>query len=153
MNESERLAAELERTLNGEAWHGPSWRELLDGITPELALARPVPGAHSIAEVVRHAATWYGIVRRRVDGENPKVTDDMDWASAATPQAWAGAVDDLFSAGESLRLTIASFPPERLHQPRPGIEMTWFHLISGSLQHGLYHAGQIPILKKAAVKA
>ena len=66
MNESERLAGELDKALNGEAWHGPSWREALEGVTPEQALAHPVPGAHSIAEVVRHAATWHDVVRRRL---------------------------------------------------------------------------------------
>ena len=40
------------RAHEGEAWHGPSLRELLQDVTAEQAEARPVAGAHSIRELV-----------------------------------------------------------------------------------------------------
>lgn len=152
MNESERLAAELETALNGGAWHGPSWRELVDGVTRERALHRPIHDAHTIAEIVLHATTWHDVVRRRLDGETPEVSDNEDWLSANLPgdEAWSTAVDRFFETGRALCETVRRFPPGRLHEQRPNLDETWYKLIIGELQHVLYHAGQVGILKKVA---
>ena len=154
MNESERFANQLERALNGNAWHGPSWREALDGITRERALERPIPEAHSIAEIVLHATTWHDVVRRRLEGETPEVSDAEDWPTAklADEAAWKAAVSRLFATGAALREKVELFPVERLHEKRPKTDDTWYGLVIGELQHVLYHAGQVSLLKKAGVR-
>jgi hypothetical protein len=153
MNESERLANQLERALNGGAWHGPSWREALEGVTRWSAMHRPIPEAHSIAEIVLHATTWHDVVRRRLEGESPQVSGAEDWPAAVFPDeaAWSAAVARLFETGRSLCEMVERFPVERLQEKRPGLDDTWFGVIIGELQHVLYHAGQITLLRKAAV--
>lgn len=152
MNESERLAAELDRALHGGAWHGPSWREALEGVGARAATARPIPGAHSIAEIVLHATTWHDVVRRRLEGERPQVEDAEDWppAAPADDAAWAAEVERLLATGRALCETVRRFPAERLVEERPRGEGTWYALVSGELQHVLYHAGQVALLRKAA---
>jgi hypothetical protein len=154
MNESERLAQQYERALNGDAWHGPSWREVLEGVTRETALRKPIPEAHSIAEIVLHATTWHDVVRRRLEGESPQVSDAEDWSAArfADDAAWDAAVRRLLESGRALRETVARFPVERLEATRPNTEGNWYELLIGELQHVLYHAGQVSLLKKAAVR-
>ena len=151
MNESERLADQLKRALNGDAWHGPSWRETLEGITREAALYRPIPEAHTIAEIVLHATTWHDVVRRRLQGESPEVSDAEDWPTAAFADeaAWSAAVARLFETGNALVATVGRFPVEKLQEKRQGTDGVWFELIIGELQHVLYHAGQVSLLKKA----
>jgi len=56
--ETKRLASQLRRSYEGQAWHGPSLRELLDGVTSEQAAAKPISGAHSIWELVFHVTAW-----------------------------------------------------------------------------------------------
>ena len=56
MKETERLASQLEHSLNGEAWHGPAILELMQGVTAANAAATPVAGWHSIWELVHHPA-------------------------------------------------------------------------------------------------
>ncbi|HKI45763.1 MAG TPA: DinB family protein [Balneolales bacterium] len=55
-------AEELLRLVNGDAWHGPSLRELLDGLSVEQALAHPLKGRHSIWEIVNHITVWHNAV-------------------------------------------------------------------------------------------
>jgi hypothetical protein len=155
MNESQRLASQLGRALNGGAWHGPSWREALDGLTRAEATRRPIPAAHNIAEIVVHAATWHDVVRRRLIGEVQQVADDEDWKPAMLPDdaAWSAAIARLNETGEALKQEIERFPAERLLEIRPGVDDTWFGLILGELQHVLYHAGQVGILRKAGAPA
>lgn len=155
MNDSERLADQLKRALYGDAWHGPSWREVLEGVTREAAIHRPIPEAHTIAEVLLHATTWHEVVRRRLQGESPAISDAENWpvSTFADEAAWSKAVAQLFETGDALVATVGRFPAEKLHKERPGVDGVWFELIIGELQHVLYHAGQVAILKKAHVPA
>ena len=81
MREAERIADQLKRAYEGEAWHGPSLMEVLEGVTPESAAARPVNGAHSIWEIVSHIHAGREIVRRRLEGdtEMARETTESDW--------------------------------------------------------------------------
>lgn len=153
MNECERYADQIDRALNGNAWHGPSWSEALEGVTREAAFHRPIPEAHTIAEIVLHATTWHDVVRRRLHGDTVQVPDAEDWPPGiiTNEAAWAAAKSSLFETGKTLADTIRLFPVERLHEQRPGVDGTWFDLILGELQHVLYHAGQVSLLRKAVV--
>lgn len=65
--ELSRLAEQLARALEGEAWHGLSVLEVLAGITAEQAAAHPIAGAHSIWELVLHLCGTYGLRSGPVD--------------------------------------------------------------------------------------
>ena len=151
MSESTRLANQLEKALEGEAWHGPSWREVLQGVTASDAQRRPVPDAHSIGEIVLHVTTWQEVAKKRLDGESPQVTPEQDWPNTtfASDREWFAATQRLFETGKTLAATIAAFPEARLQEKRPNVEGTWYDLAIGMLQHDLYHAGQVGLLKKA----
>jgi hypothetical protein len=48
---------------------------------------------------------------------------------------------------------VASFPARRLGDPVPGKSQPYYtfrYMFAGIVQHDLYHAGQIVMLKKAA---
>ena len=49
-SEAADLARELETLAHGDAWHGPALDELLEGVSAEMAAARPIAGAHTIWE-------------------------------------------------------------------------------------------------------
>jgi hypothetical protein len=155
MNESKRLAEQLSRALNGDAWHGPSWREALDGVGRGEATHRPIADAHTIGEVLLHATTWNHVVRRRLEGESPQVSDSEDWPAATFPdeRAWSSAKERFFESGKALVDKVAAFPAGQLEEKRPGVDGTWYELVVGQLQHVLYHAGQVSLLRKARAKA
>ncbi|PYS87293.1 MAG: DinB family protein, partial [Acidobacteria bacterium] len=73
MTEIERILDQLKRAYEGNAWHGPSVREVLAGITAEQAHARPLPNAHSIWELVHHIAVWENVGRRRLTGDRAAI--------------------------------------------------------------------------------
>jgi len=151
MNESGRLADQMSKALNGDAWHGPSWRDVLEGLSREAALQRPITDAHTIAEVLLHATSWNDIVRRRLQGESPKVSGAEDWPppSFADQESWSAALARFRESGRALVATVEGFPVQSLNEKRPGTQGTWYDLIVGQLQHLLYHAGQVALLKKA----
>jgi uncharacterized damage-inducible protein DinB len=76
--ELERLDEQLRLSFEGEAWHGPSVMEAIDGVTADVARAHPIAGAHSIWELVLHLAATYRLVLRRVDGDASPLTAQED---------------------------------------------------------------------------
>jgi uncharacterized damage-inducible protein DinB len=154
MTESERIVDQLNRAFEGEAWHGPAVLEILEGITAEQAAARPVHGAHSIWELVLHIGTWATACRRRLAGERAQPSDAEDWRAVTntSEQSWQAARQELRQAHKELRDAIAKLDEARLDQPIiEGLSSTYVTL-HGVIQHSLYHAGQIAILKKASLE-
>ena len=142
----------MQRAFEGEAWHGPSVRETLEGISAEKAAARTVPGAHSIWELVLHIAAWKSAVRRRLEGDRAQLTDEENWPPVieTTEAAWGEARKQLERAHLSLVTAVRGLDESRLDGPiledMPSVYVT----LHGVIQHELYHTGQIAILKKAS---
>ena len=155
MNEIERIVDQLRRAFEGNAWSGPSVLEILAGVAPEQAVAKPLPGAHSIWENLLHIGTDHDVVRRRLLGEViVELPPDQDWPPVPepTPDAWTQAVEQLKRTHQRLLETVATLAPERLEEPVPSKGYSVYVMLHGVAQHALYHAGQIAILKKAQTK-
>jgi uncharacterized damage-inducible protein DinB len=151
LTEHDRIRDQLKRAHQGEAWHGPSVMEALDGVTVAQSTARPIAGAHSIGELALHIAAWRDIVRRRIAGEKFDVTPADDWPPfAGSPEAWKAALAGLERSHPALLDGLAALPPSRMDQPAVPGGSTCYHQLMGVVQHDVYHAGQISVLKKGA---
>jgi uncharacterized damage-inducible protein DinB len=151
-DEALRLEEQLRRALEGEAWHGPSVLESVAGVSAEQAAARPIPGAHSIWELVLHIGGTYGLVLRRLAGDGRQLSPAEDWPSCPEPTEgnWRKAVQEIAQLDQELRQKVRAFPEERLDEPLvPESPYTAYTQFIGVTQHNLYHAGQISLLKRA----
>lgn len=153
MTETERILDQLKRAYGGEAWHGPSVKEVLAGVTAEQAHARPLENAHSIRELVQHIAVWEDVGRRRLAGDRAAIalSTPEDWPPADddSEAAWEQAKASLDRVHQALVEAIARVPHSRLDEPIIEGLSTVYVTLHGVIQHDLYHAGQIAILKKA----
>lgn len=152
MSEVERIEEQLKRAHEGGAWHGPAVSELLKDVTAEQAAARPVEGAHSIWELALHIAAWEDAVRRRLINERAEVTDEENFPAVTdtSEEAWKRTIEQVREANKRLREAVLQTEDGRLDEPvmlREGMSSTYVTL-HGAVQHTLYHAGQIAILKK-----
>jgi uncharacterized damage-inducible protein DinB len=147
MRLTEMLLEQLNRAFGGRAWHGPPLRDLLDGVTPEQAAAHPIEGAHSILEIVVHTGTWMDVVARRIAGSEVELTTEEDW-SDVTKHDWNATVEELEHAQSRLADAVARLSTDRLNELIPGRSHNIHAEILGVIQHNIYHAGQIAILKK-----
>jgi uncharacterized damage-inducible protein DinB len=144
----ERLVEQLTQVQGGGAWHGPSVAEALDGLRAAEAVARPIAGGHSIAEIVHHLRVTTDNVRRRLAGEGSGVEPDWPPPAEYGEAAWRKAVQDLQAAQGALRSAVSKLRPDRLHEDVPGQSHSYAHELQGLLHHDTYHAGQIALLRK-----
>ena len=153
MTEIDRILDQLKRAFEGGAWHGPSVKEVLHGVTAKQAHARPLGNAHSIWELVQHIAVWEDVGRRRLEGDPAEVpiSSPEDWppAADASEAAWDQAKAALERGHQSLIEAISRVPESRLDEPILEGKSTVYVTLHGVIQHDLYHAGQLAMLKKA----
>ena len=149
--EAASLADELWRIWRGDAGHGPALLELLEGVSPARAAARPIAGGHSIWDLVLHDAGWTEVFRRRLDGEAVEEPSEGDFPVPPEPcaEAWAEAQARLRTAHERLAERVARLSPEELEAKVPGRDFSARFLVRSAIRHTLYHSGQIGLLKKA----
>lgn len=154
MSEKKRTLELLDRAYRAQAWHGPALLETLAGVGAALAAKRPLKGAHTIWELVNHVASWNEIVALRLSGEVPKVTPEWNFPPSPrpTPAAWKAAQRRLARSQVKFRQAVAAFPEAKLGRRRPRATSSWNVLIHGQIQHQLYHAGQIAMLRRGLGK-
>lgn len=147
----ERIADEIGRALIGNAWHGPALNELLDGVSAEDAIQRPMPAAHNIWELVLHITSWANIARRRITGGQIEPFEGEDWPRPGpiSENRWAEVRGALAESHERLREIVAGMSDEDLSRNAPQSERSVAAMLYGVTQHAAYHGGQIGILKKA----
>jgi uncharacterized damage-inducible protein DinB len=153
-SETLRIADQLRRAFEGEAWHGPALLEILRGVTATGAAARPLARSHGIWEIVRHIAGWDDVARRRMDGAVVQPTPEEDWPALTdtSDDAWPKTLDHLKQTHDALIRAVTAFSDSRLLAKVPGKDpefYTFYYMLHGIVQHELYHAGQIALLKRA----
>jgi uncharacterized damage-inducible protein DinB len=153
MTEIERIADQLRRAHEGEAWHGPALDEILKNVSAPAAQQRPLAGSHSIWEILLHIGVWESVVRRRLSGEVViDLPPEQDWPAVTdtSEAAWQKILEEFRRGHGQLQQTIARLTDRHLNEPVPSMGYNVYFMLHGVVQHALYHAGQIAILKKAA---
>jgi uncharacterized damage-inducible protein DinB len=140
----ELLLKFIDQAFDKKAWHGPTLRGAIRGVTHKEALWRPSPRHHNIWELVIHTAYWKYIVRRRLTGgkRGSFVKEGSNWIlpeNQNNETSWKLDVRLLDEQHNLLRETIASLQPSKI---------TNLEMIMGIASHDLYHAGQIQLLKR-----
>ena len=155
MSEKKRILDLVDRAYKAKAWSGPSLLETLAGVSSGLAAKKPVKGAHSIWELVEHVASWNEIVAWRLIGEKPHVTAEMNFprVTNTTPAAWKATLRRLARSQKKFRAAVEAFPVAMLGRKRPGLDHSWSVLLHGQIQHQLYHAGQIAMMRRGLGRA
>jgi uncharacterized damage-inducible protein DinB len=131
-------------TIKG-AWYGPTVAELLAKISPELATTPPIPGAHSISELLQHLLLWNERIRNTSESHPmPRWEAEKEWAEPAIP--WKELVARWKESRDLLEERIRDFPIEDLAKQVPGRNYPYETMFHGILQHAIYHSGQMAMV-------
>lgn len=152
MSESERIWDMLQRSYEGDVWHGPALKKLIQEVGAEQASARPVPKGKTIWEILRHVTVLEDVVRLRLLGEPiGELRPEQSWPAVAdtSPAAWRRDREAFEQGHMRLREALSGFPDNRMDDVVPGRDYPFYLMLYGVVQHTLYHAGQIVVLMQA----
>jgi uncharacterized damage-inducible protein DinB len=152
MREVERIADQALKMFGGGAWHGPSVVEVLSSVDADTAASHPIPGAHSIWELVLHLCATQAVLLRRMRGETAGLNSEEFWPAVppVSPSAWTETVEQLTRQEAELRQAIGTFAEARLDGRLTAEGSSAYNNFHGYIQHNAYHAGQITLLRKAS---
>jgi uncharacterized damage-inducible protein DinB len=160
VTEGDRIVDQLERSFRGEPWFGSSVTAVLAGVSAATAASYPIPGAHSIWELVLHMTGWKQEVLARLQGQSAGDPAQGDWpAQPENPSeaAWADAMAGMNAAHDALvhgvRQATAAQLAGTVRDERSGsagAAVTQWQTLHGVVQHDVYHLGQISLLRRAA---
>jgi uncharacterized damage-inducible protein DinB len=158
MTEPRRVVDLSSRVMEGDPWHAGSIADLLADVTATEAAARPIPGVHSIWQVVLHMTGWAEEVRLRLAGAPAGNPASGDWPRVGPVgrARWEAARAALFTAYDALHRDVARMGARDLDRPTvdprnktTGEGLSRYVTLHGVIHHAAYHAGQIAILKRA----
>lgn len=142
---------QMRRSFEGGAWHGPAVMQILKGVTARQAAAKPIPNAHSIWELVLHVTAWHRSVLARLQGGLGRVSAARNFPAVTDTgeAAWRRAIAELRHSHAELMAGVKNLPKSRLSATVRGKKYTFEFMLHGVIQHDLYHAGQMALLKKS----
>lgn len=152
MTEISNIVEQLHRSIEIDPWHGPSVLQVLDGVSAEVAAAHPIPGVHSIWELLLHVTAWTRATNTRMQGKAIELEGEANFPPVhdGSEPAWQAAKADLKKAHGELYATLNKFSDADLTAPVPGRPYHRAFILHGLPQHHAYHSGQMMFLRKAA---
>lgn len=152
MNELARIIEQMKQATHGNAWHGPSLSELLEGVNAATACAHPILDTHSVWEVVLHLITTQELILDRIQCIARPFTPGDEWPLVGDPSesAWKETVNNLLDGDAKVRAAAIDFPEAALDSPLIEGSSSAYSNFHGYIQHAIYHAGQISLLIKAS---
>jgi uncharacterized damage-inducible protein DinB len=160
MSDISFFCEQLRKGYSDDPWHGTATDDLLRGVTAPQAAAHPVPGAHSLWEIVLHMTAWQNECRRRLGGKEPSLPEEGDWPEIGevSEASWRRDRKRLGTSLAELLEALAGLREEDLDRPGGslsdrdpalGTGVTFRAMVNGLVQHNAYHSGQIALLRKA----
>jgi uncharacterized damage-inducible protein DinB len=150
MSEIANLKDAMKRIQEGDAWHGPALRETLSDVSAEEASVRPIPGSHTIWELVLHIAAWQEVFLQRLLGQAADEPREGDFPPVTTSEEeeWKAALEMLERSHRKLLEYYAVLQNSSLEDKVVGKDYSVAFMLHGIIRHHVYHAGQIGLLKK-----
>jgi uncharacterized damage-inducible protein DinB len=157
MDKSAKLQTQLETVLYGRPWYGTPIYTILESVSFEAAYEKPERASHSIAEILTHMLAWTEEAINRMQANPAGKPLRGDWLEAGTPdeQKWLQLISSFKLANVDLTQLISGFPEEEWTEVTnddrgkySDYGATYEALITGLMQHHVYHTGQISLLNK-----
>jgi uncharacterized damage-inducible protein DinB len=146
------IVSQLRDAYEGDPWFGRCIKALLLEVDEVSAFQRP-NGQHSILDLVWHMVTWREFVINRLERNDSRPLhyfEENDWRRLdyADRTLWKKGLDALDHSQQQLLSCLENMEDHLLSEKVPERTYDFRKLLYGTIQHDIYHAGQIAYLKK-----
>jgi uncharacterized damage-inducible protein DinB len=152
---SQGLIKNLIRQLNeihdGALWFDECFKNKIDHLSEEEALAKPTPQMHSVAELVSHCLAWRKECMLRFKHLRTELMHSPeDWKNNTelSKMGWVDLKNSFYKSEAELIQLIENEDDTFLETINPVSDCTYQYLIEGIIHHDLYHLGQIGVTIK-----
>jgi uncharacterized damage-inducible protein DinB len=144
---------QLDQQYYGGNWVGESFEGKLKNLKEEHVFLEPLPGVHSVAELIWHCIYWRRVTLDRIQGGKNKYRDETVAKYNFLPleelkvKGWKAIWQELGETQIALRNILSQKNDMFLeNEYEPGYSFEF--LIEGTIQHDYYHLGQVGLVLK-----
>jgi uncharacterized damage-inducible protein DinB len=149
--EMQFLTEQLKDAFEGDPWFGRSVKTLLSEVNEAIAFEKQ-NDQHSIVELLWHMINWreFTISRFKKDAKGLHHFEVNDWKELdhSDKTLWQQGLQRLNQTQNELLEIIQTQKDEMLDQKVEERNYNFRKLLSGIIQHDIYHLGQIAYIKK-----
>jgi uncharacterized damage-inducible protein DinB len=146
------LSEQLKDSYEGEPWFGRPAKQLLGEVDETIAFTK-LNDQHSILELVWHMCNWREFAISHLAPSDKTLTyfEENDWRELdhTNKALWQEGLQKLQQSQDELLRLLAQKDDALLEQNVSGRTYNYRKLISGIIQHDIYHLGQIAFITKA----
>lgn len=148
-----QIERQLDLVYDGDPWYGSSIRTVLESVDPAMVFNFPANGGHSIAELLAHMLAWREFAERRLKGEDDYLPDqeqtfNWDRFSNDKERFWGITRNRLHANQQTLLALLRQHDDSLLQREVAGKPYTFGYLLTGLVQHDVYHLGQIVYIQR-----
>ena len=143
---------QFDQLYSGGSWQDESFEAKLRDVNEETALMRPLPGIHSIAEIIWHSLYWRTVLIKRMEGDfgyRNETVDRYNFLSVEALQrkGWNYLWLEWKKSQEQIIQFLREKTDHDLEETSSGNDSLEY-MVEGIVQHDIYHLGQIGLVKK-----
>ncbi|MFX1252118.1 MAG: DinB family protein [Promethearchaeota archaeon] len=140
----------VEQTFEGNPYYGYELSVLsaLEGVTASIATQKPSQITHSIWEIVLHLTAELRYALDVIQGTAGPMRNTWPEITDKTEQSYGKAINELKKANRALVHAIENLDDSVLELKPIRVRGPYYIMLHGTMQHNIYHTGQIVILKK-----
>lgn len=148
MKISTLVAKHIAEVVRGN-WTDIYLNDVIADITYQEAVMLPAGVSNSVAMLLYHLSFYNNIVMERLNGNNPAINEENGFDIAVNDEeGWLLLKAACLVSFKKLAACVAALPDERLWEPVPSGNDSFYKTLHGIAEHAHYHLGQIVLLKK-----
>lgn len=134
-------------------WAGDTYRTKIDPLSENEAFHRPIPGLHTVAELLSHVLEWRKDCMGKILGDvpNPLTMDSYEnWIPNADlrKRGWENLKQEFYDSAEGLCDLLLERDDAFLQIRPKGGERSYDFILNGLIDHDIYHLGQVGMVLK-----
>lgn len=146
------IISDLQTTFNGDPWYGYSIIKTLQSVS-ENHINNCFKNGNSLAQILEHMIAWRTFSIEKLKGNfdfKIEINSTEDWNKGKQYhlKEWHQLIEDLKENQATLIKLVESKTEAFLETKLPEKSYTYFTMLQNSIQHDLYHLGQIALLNK-----
>jgi len=146
-----KLIEKLEYSFSGSPLYGESLMAKLTKIEMEMVNFVPLGFTKSIAKLLQHIIYWrIFTIEKLTETSGLNKLDDWSDITITSLGDWENLLGKLKVSQEELIKILKSKSDDFLIKKLPNRKYDYEYLIEGTIQHDIYHLGQIALLSKQA---
>ncbi len=146
------IIKQLQDLLHGPLWLDEHFDKKLSSVSAEEAFINPLPGLHSVAELLSHLNVWLRACMDRMTGIENSLKDNSpdDWKHNALlrTDGWEVLKEEFYDLHDELIRLIETSDDSFFEKPYPGSAFTHQDILNGLIHHNAYHLGQMGLTIK-----